>query len=175
MTRGEISVIPEYFTLYTNLIPTDINIHVALKRYGIDSVKAEMEQYKELGDQIYAPGKWTTKETLVHIIDAERVFAYRALRFARGDQAPLVGFEQDDYVANAGVINRTIEDIVEEFIAVRESTIHLFSSFDEDILAREGIASGNPVSVLALGFMSCGHLVHHQNIFVERYYPLLAK
>lgn len=174
MTRGDIAVIPEYFTLYTNLIPAESNIHDALQQYGIDSVYTEIAQLKALGSQIYAPGKWTVKQTLVHIIDAERVFAYRALRFARGDQEALVGFEQDDYVANADVSNRSVEDIVNEFDSVRKSTINLYRSFDDKVLKRSGTASGKSVSVLALGFMSCGHLVHHMNIFKDKYYPLIA-
>lgn len=175
MQRKDIQAIPEYFTTYTNLIPEDMHLSDALNTFGIEFMKQELAQYEALGDRIYAPGKWNVKQTLVHIIDAERVFAYRALRFGRGDQEPLVGFEQDDYVANAVVDHRSIQNIFEEFQAVRQSSIELFQSFDDEVLQLKGIASGKAVSVLALGFMACGHLVHHQNIFNERYYPLLTQ
>lgn len=117
----------------------------------------------------YADGKWTIAEVLIHIIDTERVFQYRALRFARNDQAPLPGFDQDAYVPQSGGDKRTIKDLIKEYRAVRRSTIELFKTFDDTLLARKGVGSNSPMSVAALGFIMCGHQKHHRNIIRERY------
>ena len=117
----------------------------------------------------YAPGKWTLAELIAHIIDAERVFQYRALRFARGDKTALPGFEQDDYVLTCGANQRKKKDLLAEYEAVRESTIQLFKSFSDDALASIGTASGSPMSVRAQGFVICGHQAHHLRIIQERY------
>lgn len=117
----------------------------------------------------YADGKWTIKELLQHIIDTERVFAYRALRFSRNDATPLPGFEQDDYAAIYNANKRDYKDLLEEFELTRKSIISLFKSFGEEELMRIGIASGNNMSVRALGYIISGHLQHHLNIIKERY------
>ena len=120
----------------------------------------------------YAEGKWTVAETLVHILDAERVFQYRALRFARGDKTNLPGFDQDAYVPYSGAGKRTKEDVIEEYRIVRASTISLFSQFDKEILKIRGKANEAEMSVAALGFISCGHQRHHRNIIRARYLGL---
>ncbi len=117
----------------------------------------------------YGPGKWTVAEVLVHIIDSERVFQYRALRFARNDKTPLPGFEQDEYIPYSGAEQVTKESLVQHYQAVRQSTIALFSTFDEEALMHVGQASGVKMSVRALGFFCCGHQKHHRNILRERY------
>ncbi len=117
----------------------------------------------------YDEGKWTIAEALLHIIDAERVFQYRALRFARKDMTPLPGFDQDTYVPNSFGHRRSKESIVEEYKAVRKSTIALFSNFDRQSLKIRGTASGAEVSVAAIGFIISGHQKHHRNIIRERY------
>ncbi|MEZ4811018.1 MAG: DinB family protein [Allomuricauda sp.] len=117
----------------------------------------------------YADGKWTLAELLLHIIDAERVFQYRALRFARNDKTPLPGFDQDEHVPQSNASSRTKQDLMEEYKAVRESTILLFKSFDDEVLKRVGVASGSKMSVRAMGFIICGHQAHHQRIIRERY------
>ena len=117
----------------------------------------------------YGADKWTVLEVLGHILDAERVFQYRALRFARKDATPLPGFDQDIYVPTSGANERSKEDIIEEYKAVRGATISLFAQFDDEILHRHGIASGGKMTVAALGFMICGHQKHHRNILRERY------
>ena len=137
---------------------------------GEEEFLSLMEQIPE--DRLsffYAEGKWTLAEVLMHILDAERIFQYRALRFARYDKADLPGFDQDLFVpySNAGV--RTIPDLMAEYKAVRDSTITLFRSFDEDVLKRKGVASGSPMSVGAMGFIICGHQAHHLRIIKERY------
>lgn len=117
----------------------------------------------------YADGKWTLAELLVHVIDAERVFQYRALRFARNDKTSLAGFDQDIYVPQSNADSKTREDILEEYKAVRESTQSLFRSFDDEALKRVGVASGSEMSTRAMGFIICGHQAHHLKIIHERY------
>ncbi len=117
----------------------------------------------------YEEGKWTVAEVLVHIMDAERVFQYRALRFARNDATPLPGFDQDIYVPYSGAERVTKEALVQQYQAIRQSTIALFSTLDREALMRVGMASNVSMSVRALGFFCCGHQRHHRQILKERY------
>src|ERR1700722_6976052 len=125
---------------------------------------------EEEGDFRYAPEKWSAKEVLGHICDTERIFAYRALRFARADATPLQGFEQDDYVRNGGFAQRPLGDLVEEFIAVRRATISLLRNFDEAAWSRRGTANKNEVTVRALAYIIAGHELHHRRILEEKYF-----
>lgn len=120
-------------------------------------------------DYRYAEGKWTIKDILQHIIDSERIFAYRALRFARYDTTPLPGFEEDDFANVANGDNRSIQDLLTELAVVRQATLSLFKSFDEQMLLQMGTASNVPMSVRAIGFVIIGHQNHHQQIYQERY------
>jgi len=120
-------------------------------------------------DYRYVEGKWTIKDIIQHLIDAERIFAYRALRFARNDKAELPGFEENDYVEEANAIKRSIQDLLTELAVVRQATFSLFKSFSNEELLRIGIASNNQMSVRALGFTIIGHQNHHQRVFEERY------
>ena len=117
----------------------------------------------------YAEGKWTIKDILQHLIDSERIFAYRALRFARYDKTPLPGFEEDDFANVANGDNRSIQDLLTELAVVRQATLSLFKSFDEQMLLQMGTASNVPMSVRAIGFVIIGHQNHHQQIYQERY------
>jgi hypothetical protein len=121
------------------------------------------------GDLRYAPGKWSVKEILGHLNDTERIFAYRALRISRGDQTPLAGFEQDDYVRNGPFARHPLEDLIEDYIAVRRATISLFRNLDEAAWTRRGVASENEVTVRALAYMIAGHELHHRRILEEKY------
>ncbi len=120
-------------------------------------------------DYRYAEGKWTIKDIIQHIIDAERIFSYRALRISRNDQTPLPGFEENDYVENTNANSRSIQELLTEMAAVRHSTLLLFKSFTEAQLQLMGTASNNPISVRAIGFLTIGHQKHHQKVFQERY------
>jgi uncharacterized damage-inducible protein DinB len=120
-------------------------------------------------DYRYAEGKWTIKDIIQHIIDAERIFAYRALRISRNDQTQLAGFEENAYVENTNANARSIQTLLTEFSAVRHSNLLLFKSFSEEQLTRLGVASNHTVSVRALGFLIIGHQKHHQKVFLERY------
>ena len=122
------------------------------------------------GEYRYAPGKWSAKEVLGHVCDTERVFAYRALRIARGDQTPLAGFEQDDYVKNGPFAKAPMEEIIEDYIAVRRASITLFRNLDEAAWVRRGVANKNEVSVRALAYIIAGHELHHRRILEEKYF-----
>ncbi len=117
----------------------------------------------------YAEGKWTIKELVQHIIDAERVLSYRALRFSRNDTTNLPGFDEDWYVANSNGNERNFKDILQEFNHVRNSTILLFKSFKPEMLLISGTASNSNMSVRALGFIIAGHQTHHLKIIKEKY------
>ena len=122
----------------------------------------------------YAPGKWSIKEVIGHLADAERVFAYRALRFARGDATPLPGFDENAFVASARFDERTLGELVAELRAVRAATVALFAGLAPDELARGGVASGNAMSVRAIAYIIAGHERHHGAILRERYLPNLG-
>jgi hypothetical protein len=121
------------------------------------------------GGHRYAPGKWSIKEMVGHVNDTERVFAYRALRFARGDETPLPSFEQDDYVRTGSFDARTLASLADEFSHLRAATLDLFYHLDADALARKGTASGFVVSVRAMAFVIAGHVAHHERMLRERY------
>ena len=117
----------------------------------------------------YEKGKWSVKEVLGHITDTERIFCYRALAFARGENTSLPGFDQDAYVDAAGFDSQPLQHLVEQYGATRDATILLFSGLDDEVLLRRGVASGFPFTVRALGYTIAGHERHHLNILEERY------
>jgi uncharacterized damage-inducible protein DinB len=129
----------------------------------MSSIPADKLEYR------YAEDKWTIKDILLHLIDAERIFAYRALRIGRGDKTPLAGFEENDYVPNAMANCRSLESLLEEFQFVRNATLSLFNSFSNEQLLYLGTASDNTISVRAIGFVISGHQKHHLKIIKERY------
>ena len=117
----------------------------------------------------YAPDKWSVKELLGHLIDSERIFSYRALRFARNDQTPLPGYEQDDYVREGDFDSRNLADMAEEFATLRRATIQLFRPLNETEWLRHGKANENDVSVRALAYIIAGHELHHMEVLRSRY------
>ena len=130
---------------------------------------AEIGFTKSKGDFAYAPGKWTIKQVVGHICDAERIFAYRALRFARGDVAPLPGFDENAWMPAARFDARPLGDLAAELDAVRRATLALLRTFDADALARRGTANNKEISVRALAYVIAGHERHHVGILRERY------
>jgi uncharacterized damage-inducible protein DinB len=124
---------------------------------------------EEDGNLRYVPGKWTVKEVLGHVCDAERIFAYRALRISRNDPTPMEGFDENDYVRNGPFARRTLADLIEDYIAVRRSTITLFRNLDEAAWTRRGVANKNEVTVRALAYIIAGHELHHRKIMEEKY------
>ncbi len=139
----------------------------------IDAGDSAVEMMKNLPPEKwyyrYEEGKWNISEVFLHIIDTERIFAYRALRIARNDKTPLAGFEQDNYIPYLGVESRPPSSIIAEYEAVRNSTIQLFKYFDDSMLSRVGISSNNAITPRAIGFILAGHEIHHLQIIKERY------
>jgi hypothetical protein len=117
----------------------------------------------------YADNKWTVRELLCHMIDAERIFSYRALRFARNDRTPLAAFEENDYAVQANASARSLRKIADELAHLRAATVDMFEGFTEEMLWRKGLANNSEISVLALGFIIAGHEAHHRKILTERY------
>ena len=124
---------------------------------------------EEKGVHRYEPGKWSLKESLCHVMDVERIFSYRALRFARHDQTPLHGFDDNNYVLEANANVRNMKELIDEMVNLRKTTIDLFRSFTPTMLQREGIASENKLSVLSIGYIIAGHECHHYKILTEKY------
>lgn len=129
----------------------------------VTSIPEEKESFA------YAPGKWTIKEVIGHIIDTERIMGYRALRIGRGDETPLPGFDENLYVSNAKSSGRTLYDLAHEFSLVRTSNVALFKTFDSTVMDRKGIANNNPLSVRACLYVIAGHELHHINVIKSRY------
>lgn len=141
----------------------------ALKSSGSTTSGLVLTLPEELGEYRYAPEKWSIKELICHMMDAERIFAYRALRFARNDATPLSGFEEADYAPQANAHARTLQQLAEEMTRLRVSTIDLFASFTPEMLQRKGQANNNVISVVNLGYVIAGHETHHRVVLTERY------
>ncbi len=156
-----------YYAKYVNLVGNEPILDV-LEKQKNDTYAFLSALPADKGDFAYAEGKWTIKEVLGHLIDAERTFAYRALCFSR-EETILPGFDQDVYMLKATFKSRSLADLAEEFKAVRESNLYLFRSISDGQQTQKGIASGNPVSVRALIYITAGHELHHLNILRERY------
>jgi uncharacterized damage-inducible protein DinB len=157
-----------YYETYINKAP-DKDVVEGLE-YNFKSVVSFYDSIPvEKHDYAYAEGKWTIKDILIHTIDTERIFAYRALRIARQDKTPLAGYEQDDYVPSANTSSRSFESLLNEYKAVRQATLALYKSFDATALQQIGEASGFPFSVRALGYIISGHENHHNQVIKERY------
>jgi uncharacterized damage-inducible protein DinB len=160
---------PAYAHMYIDLLPDDglILKHLAdnskaTKKFVV-SIPKDRLLYR------YAEGKWTIKEILAHLVDDERIYVYRALRFARNDSTELPGFDQDQYARYSEANQRDCRDLLDEFSLVRQSTIAFFRSLDEKALVRTGVANGQSVSVRALAYHIAGHELRHRNIIRERY------
>lgn len=173
MLKSNLPFIPDFYDTYINQVSDTVELSTALREFGADYVTGEKKNFEALGDQVYAPGKWTVKDILQHMIDTERVFAYRALRFARNDKTELAGMDQDLFASHTFANDRTIDELLEEFAIVRQSTILLYESFTDQMLMREGVSFGRKTTVAALGFTIIGHVMHHMLILEERYFPLL--
>jgi len=164
----DIKQVPDYYRTYVRFLK-DESVVEALQlsakdfNYLLNTFSNEKAKYR------YAEGKWSVKDLIQHVIDSERVFAYRALRFARNDSAQLEGFEQDDYATQAASDSRDIKDLMSEFTSTRYSTISFFTSLSEEQLSRKGIASGVEFSVEVLGYVISGHLMHHLEVIREKY------
>ena len=160
---------PPYANMYIKLLPDDGLLLKHLEDNFIATKELILSLNEEKLNYRYAANKWTIKEILVHIIDDERIYAYRALRFARNDQTELPGFEQDDYTLHSQANTRSLESILGEYEAVRYATIALFNGLPEDAFLRRGTANNNKATVRALAYHIAGHELHHMNIIREKY------
>ncbi|CAL1516356.1 DinB family protein [Chitinophaga sp. MM2321] len=168
MKKAAISPALEYYDRYVDHVP-DIDLSVALDE-SLQALQAlNIAQLEPQGNYAYAPGKWTLKNVFQHITDTERVFAYRTLLFARHDKTSPPGFDQDLFADNTFIDNRSLQDVLDELIAVRISTIALFKSFSDDTLLRTGMNWKYEMSILAMGFTIAGHQLHHLQIIKEKY------
>jgi hypothetical protein len=158
----------EYYSRYISKVP-DGDLIAMLRDQIVDTVGLLRGLNDEQANYAYAPGKWTIKEVIGHIADAERVFQYRALTFARAPGSSLPGFDENAWVPTGAFGRRTLADLLEEFQVVRASTVQLARSFDEEMLKQRGSANGNDVSVRALLYIIAGHERHHAALFRERY------
>jgi hypothetical protein len=174
MKRPEAAEYAPFYASYVSKVPGPDALSV------LESQRMQMSQLfagrsEREGNFRYAPDKWSVKEVLGHITDTERIFSYRALRIARGDQTPLPGFEQDDFVKNGAFGRRTLANLAEEFGAVRSASVALFRSFGEEVWDRRGVASQKEVTVRGLAFITAGHQIHHRIILEERYFPAIPR
>jgi hypothetical protein len=168
MPRPDLSRVPEFFHGYISKVKEDDLMSALAKSTSelfilLKSIPAEKQDYR------YADGKWTVKEVVQHMIDGERVFTYRALRFARKDDTPLPGFDENLFAQTAKADKRNWNDLVEEFSALRKASEAMFASFDNEQLEAEGVASESPIYVLGIGYIVAGHVNHHCQIIKERY------
>ena len=157
-----------YYQKYIDLVD-DVSLSEALEMGLHDTPSFFKNISQAKWHYRYAENKWTPKDILQHIIDTERVFAYRALYFSRADNANLEGFDENIFAQSANGNNKSINNLLEEYSAVRNASFHLFKNFNEIELKRTGIANNSVMSVAAAGFIICGHEIHHQNIINERY------
>ena len=160
--------IPPFYKNYVKLVEQS-DLATALRISGYRTLELVHTIPEAKIDFKYADGKWTIREVLCHMIDAERIFAYRALRFARNDKTELPGWEENDYAPQANASNRPMKKIADEMHHLRTSTVDMFEGFTEDMLKRKGTANKNELGVAALGFIIAGHETHHRNILKERY------
>ena len=168
MTRPNSTEYAPYFEKYVSLVSEGEIVGTLGKQ--IESTLSLIRGLSEArGDLRYAPGKWSVKEVIGHLIDTERIFAYRALRFARNDATPLSGFDENSYVANAAFSSNSLADLAEEFEHTRKSNVYLFKHLDGDSWLRRGPANDNEISARALAYCIAGHELHHVGILRSRY------
>ncbi len=166
--KPEAGEFPPYYQGYVDAAPPG-DVVATLEDQRAETVALLRGLTEAQGAHRYASGKWSVKEVVGHLSDAERVFAHRALRFARNDPATLPGFDENAWVPAGGFDRRTTGELADEWEAVRRATLALFRSLDDAAAARRGVANKNPVSVRALAWICLGHTAHHLRILRERY------
>lgn len=174
MRRSDLKEKPVHYWDYIQLVE-DLPLKAALDKHLASVQNLNLPALKELVDRTYAPEKWTVKEILQHIIDWERIFSYRSMIYVREDENRTPGHDQNILAANSKANHRTLENIIDDFIIVRSSTISLFQTYDREDLMKPYHYYENQMSVLALGYSIVGHQMHHFNIIQERYLPLLGR
>lgn len=174
VTRPQSDEYAPFYEKYVSLIPGG-DIIGTLEAQRVQMAQLLGARSEREGNFRYAPDKWTVKEVVGHVCDAERIFSYRLLRIARGDVTPLSGFEQNDYIATGAFGERTLADLAAELAAVRSATIALVESLPSDAWIRRGTASNNSVSARALAYIIAGHELHHKKILEEKYFPAIPR
>lgn len=167
-TTPDFNSLPPFYKNYVNHVQ-DMDMLEALRTSAqkLQTLLASIPEEK--GTFRYQPEKWSIKELLVHVMDAERIFAYRALRFARKDATPLAGFDENTYVPESNAHSRTLTELGAEAARLRATTIDLFAGFTPEMLGRQGSANQSVISVVNLGYVVAGHEMHHMSILRERY------
>lgn len=168
MNHVDLSRVPEYYHKYINLAIED-DLETALDKHQTILISFLKDIPKKKWNYRYAEGKWTIKEVVQHIIDAERVFSYRALCFARKDQTPLPGFDENLFAQHSKANDRSKKELLKELKTVQQSSEQLFGSFDEEQLNQSGVASAQSTYVKGLAYTLVGHALHHKKILEERY------
>lgn len=168
MPKPDLTRIPQYYHRYVAQVQED-DLLKAFTQYQPQNITFFRNIPNEKWNHRYAEGKWTIKEMVQHIIDAERIFQYRALRFARRDKTQLPGFDENLFAANSDAEKRSKDDLINELSVVQQSSLVLFQSFTNEQLNASGIASDNEVYVEGIGFILIGHTLHHINVLKERY------
>ena len=168
VSKPHINDYPAYFGRYINLVDAN-DLQTAVTTYSHPLTYFFVNIPEEKGNYAYAPGKWTIKDLLQHVIDTERIMSYRLLCIARGEQTPLPGFAEDAYAASAEASKRSFISLKEEFIALRKSTDLLIQSLTEEQLNNAGTASNKTTTANPLGYIIFGHILHHKTIVEERY------
>lgn len=169
MRKSQINPMPDYFDRYINMTD-DVELLEAIQ-ISIDEIdQFPLEKWKALGDKVYALGKWTIKDILQHLIDTERVFTYRMLAAARGEQQKMLSFDEDSYAAAGGATRRELEDLIDEMKLVRRSFQAMCRSFSEEMLQRICHGYSSDYSVLSIGFIIPGHQRWHIKVIEERYF-----
>lgn len=166
-TRPGVDEFAPPYAAYVARVP-DGDIVETLRNFG-ETSRFLRALPDSIGDHAYAEGKWSVKEVIGHMSDSERVFAYRALRFSRGDKIPLEGFDENEFVANSSFSQRTLADLISEFEHLRHSTVLMLDGISEAAMSNRGIANGLEISVRALAFILAGHERHHVEILRTRY------
>ena len=169
MKNTALNSAPKYFHTYINLV-ADVPLMEVLPSGGISLYLNEVKKLTDLGLKVYASGKWTVNEMVQHLIDTERIFVSRALRFVREDKTDLPGYDHTNYVSSSRANEQSLADLMEEYEAVRRSTLLFFRSLNEEELLRTGKVNGKEISVLAVGYILVGHPTHHFNVLMERYF-----
>lgn len=168
MQRPNLERVPPFYKDYV-LHVKDVEMLEAMRSSNQQLLKLVRSLPESKGEFRYQPGKWSVKELLCHMMDAERIFSYRALRFARNDKTALHGFEENDYAPEANAHSRTLLQIADEMERLRNTTLDLFASFTPEMLQRSGKANNTEVSVLTIGYIVAGHETHHRIVLQERY------
>ena len=168
MSGIDLSRVPAFYHNYIGLV-AETDLKKAFQLHETELIQLLNGIPEEKWDHRYAEGKWSIKELVQHMIDAERIFCNRALRFARKDSTELPGFDENLFAETSGAAARNKKDLVDEMATVQKSSSQLFNSFDNEQMEQSGISNGKSIYVKAIGFIIIGHVIHHRNILLERY------